>query len=306
MIQVEFTSDLSLLDYLELFQSTTTASSLLGISQSSCSRRYRAFSEQCGLAFDRVDSQYRAHANLDVLQSLRLASQRIRVRSQELRVVRGWQLGRQALPALEAMGHELPVRLMNSWRLLSLLEKRLIDVAVMSVFEFRHLLNQPSSRLHIKRYALSQEVMCIPMFCWDWQLLTSVDSDLLNRKDLNPDVLIQHPSPALELGASPLLMTALQRHGLGSHPVALKVYEEQQWEGFAAAKEHISYAAPWNRHAVTKSYGLESLHYATDITDCMAVVGHRDVLSEPSFEHMMKQLFAESKALFNGQVQWLT
>lgn len=101
-------------------------------------------------------------------------------------------------------------------------------------------------------------------------------------------------------------MTALQRHGLASHPVALKVYEEQQWEGFAAAKEHISYAAPWNRHAVSKSYGLESLHYATDITDCMALVGHRDVLNEPSFEPMLKQLFAELRALFNGQVQWLT
>ena len=68
--------DLDVLDYLELFQSTIYAAEALGISQSSCSRRYRSFSEQFDFGFDRVDGVYRPTRNFDMLAALRQAAQK--------------------------------------------------------------------------------------------------------------------------------------------------------------------------------------------------------------------------------------
>ena len=73
-------ADLDVLDHLELFNSTVKVAELLGISQSSCSRRYRCLSSDLELDFDRVDGAYQAGSNRDVLQLLRQASQCLRAR----------------------------------------------------------------------------------------------------------------------------------------------------------------------------------------------------------------------------------
>jgi hypothetical protein len=80
--------DLDVLDTLELFQSTIYGSEALGISQSSCSRRYRSFSQQFDFGFDRVDGVYRATRNFDILAALRQATQKRRVR-----MMTWWGLG---------------------------------------------------------------------------------------------------------------------------------------------------------------------------------------------------------------------
>ena len=58
MIEEALFDDLDVLDYLELLNSTVRASEALGMSQSSCSRRYRALSSNLDVEFDRVDGAY--------------------------------------------------------------------------------------------------------------------------------------------------------------------------------------------------------------------------------------------------------
>ena len=98
-----FVDDLDILDYLELLHSTTSVARELGISQSSCSRRYRALSQHFDLGFDRVDGRYAASRNGDVLASLRQAAQMRRVRVGQFRFGVGWQL----VNLFQADGHSL-------------------------------------------------------------------------------------------------------------------------------------------------------------------------------------------------------
>jgi hypothetical protein len=308
MVQEELISDLEILDYLELFNSTIESSKLLGISQSSCSRRYRSFSNRFGVGFDRIADRYKATSNHDVLASLRQAAQKLRARQGRPRISVGWQLGNLAIPALDDAGLVLPVRPMNSWRLLSLLEQRLIDIALMGLIEFQGLLEEPLPRLRTRRLPLSPTMLCIPIGLFDLRLLAHQTHPLQGRKELNPDLLAQFPSPALPLGMAPTLMAALQSHGLANQPCGLSDYDETQWEGFAADGVGLSYGAPHRLPSLSTRYGLEPLAYDLGIRDCIAVVGHRDVLADPGFPMIFKNAVSGLRSGMNGSssgIHWL-
>lgn len=309
MVHEELVSDLEVLDYLELFNSTVESAKILGISQSSCSRRYRSFSERFGIGFDRIADRYQATANFDVLNSLRQASQKIRVRQLHPRIVVGWQLGNLSLPALEQVGVMMPIRPMNSWRLLSMLEQRLVDVALMGLMEFGSLLSQPLSRLRSRLQTLSPSMLCVPIGMFDLKLLGHRNHPLQGRRDLNSEVLAQYPSPALPLGTAPVLMGALQNHGLATQQCGLSEYDEACWEGFARDGLGLSYAAPHQVPSVVNRYELQPLNYELGIQDCIGVVGHRDVLADPSFHHIFKHCLSSLRVSLNGNgsgIQWLS
>lgn len=283
MVPEEVVSNIEILDYLELFNSTVEAARLLGISQSSCSRRYRSFAERYGLEFDRLGDRYQATANFDVLGSLRQASQKLRVRQSRPRLSVGWQLGNVELPGLDQAGLVLPIRPMDSWRLLSLLEQRLIDVALMGLLEFQALLRQPLPRLRTRRMSLSPSMMCVPLVVFDLRLLAQNGHPLQGQKDLHADELSRFPSPSLPLGMSPTLIGSLQNHGLANQPCGLTDYDEERWEGFAGNGMGLSYSAPHLLPDLNNRYALRPLPYNLGIRECIGLVGHRDVLSDPSF-----------------------
>ena len=309
MVQEELVSDLEVLDYLELFNSTVESARMLGISQSSCSRRYRSFSERYGIGFDRIADRYQATANFDVLGSLRQASQKLRVRQGSPRISVGWQLGDLAIPGLNEAGHVLPIRPMNSWRLLSLLEQRLVDVAVMGLLEFQSLIGHPLARLRARRMPLSPTMLCVPMALFSLKLLAHRNHPLQGRHDLDADQLSQFPSPALPLGMAPILMGALQNHGLASQSCGLQEYDEAIWEGFAGDGVGLSYSGPHQLPSLNHRYELQPLNYELGIRECIGVVGHRDVLADPGFPAIFKHTVNSLSNAFNGNgsgVNWLS
>ncbi len=187
MLYEEAATDLEVLDFLELFNSTVESAKRLGISQSSCSRRYRSFSELLGIGFDRIRDQYRATTNLDVLSSLRQAAQKLRVRQLRPRITIGWLLGDLSLPGLDKVGQVLPIRPMNSWRLLSLLDQRLVDVSLMGLMEFQGLLRQPLAKLRSRVTPLSSSMLCVPIGLLEFKLLAHRDHPLQGKRNLNVD-----------------------------------------------------------------------------------------------------------------------
>lgn len=288
MLQEELVSDLEILDYLELFNSTVETAKRLGISQSSCSRRYRSFSKLFGIGFDRITNHYRATANFDVLTSLRQAAQKLRVRQQRPRITVGWQLGNLTLPGLAELGLLLPIRPMSSWRLLSLLEQRLVDVTLMGLMEFQSLLKQPLGRLRPRLIPLSPSMLCAPIGLFEFNLLAHRNHPLQGRRDLKADDLSQYPSPALPLGMAPALMEGLQNHGLASQQCGLVDYDEACWEGFASDGLGLSYGAHHQVPRLLSRYQIQPLSYQLGIQDCLGLVGHRDVLTDPCFANIFK------------------
>ena len=155
--------DLDVLDTLELFQSTIYAAEALGISQSSCSRRYRSFSEQFDFGFDRVDGVYRPTRNFDILAALRQAAQKRRVRQGSFRYGIGWQMeGLFNDQGQELAGDRLSVRTMDSWRVLSMLENRRIDYWIGGLLDYGSMLEQPLQRLRFERVQVTGAVMAVP------------------------------------------------------------------------------------------------------------------------------------------------
>lgn len=309
MVQEELVSDLEILDFLELFNSTVESAKVLGISQSSCSRRYRSFSERYCIGFDRIGDRYQASANFDVLSSLRQASQKLRVRQANPRISVGWQLGSLAIPALEETGMVLPIRPMNSWRLLSMLEQRLIDIGLMGLLEFQSLLGHALPRLRARRMSLSPTMLCIPMAIFPLKLIAGRDHALQGRNDLSPDDLNQYPSPALPLGMAPTLMGMLQNHGLANQACGLNDYNEANWEGFASNGVGLSYSAPHQLAGLESRYGVRSLNYDLGIQECIGIVGHRDVLTDARFPELFSKTMTSLRRALNGngaQCHWLS
>lgn len=309
MVQEDLISDLEVLDYLELFNSTVDCARLLGISQSSCSRRYRNFSERFGLEFDRIADRYQPTSNFDVLHGLRQASQKLRVRQGQPRHCLGWQLGELPLNVFESFGKVLPIRPMNSWRVLSMLEQRLVDVSIMGVMEFQGLLGHPLQRLRARRMQLSQTMMCLPIGRWELRVMAHHQHPLQGRNDITPEDLAQYPSPALPLGSAPLLMGALQSHGLASQTRGLSDYSEELWEGFAGDGIGLSYAAPNQIRNLGVKYQLRPLDYALGIQEYIGIVGHRDVLSDSSFPVLFKHYMNQLQLVlgpYSSSIHWLS
>lgn len=308
MIREETISDLDILDHLEIFNSTVECARILGISQSSCSRRYRALSNQLGLDFDRDENHYSARHNLDVLSGIRQASQRIRARSQQPRICLGWELGDVSSIKLPTKSRLVDYRPMSSWKLLSMLDQRLIDVAVMGLIELKSLLKQPLERLRLARIPISQTIMAIPMCRWQYKLLAREDHALQTRNGITAEELRQYPSPALPLGAAPNMMAALQANGLATQQILLRTHSSEEWEGFARDGQGLSYAAPHLLSDLYLKWKLKPIAYSLDIEECLAVVGHRDVLAEPGFTECAQKLIRAIKTSIKspgGDQHWI-
>ena len=300
--------DLDVLDYLELFQSTIYAAEALGISQSSCSRRYRSFSEQFDFGFDRVDGVYRPTRNFDILAALRQAAQKRRVRQGSFRYGIGWQMeGLIDDQGQELAGDRLSVRTMDSWRVLSMLENRLIDYWIGGLLDYGSLLEQPLQRLRFERVQVTGAVMAVPLCRFDLHLVSHQTHPLKAQKTINADQLALYPSPALDVGMAPSLMGQLQERSLATAPSGLRDHDWTRWQAAAADGIALSYSPPHDL-ARLKADGIETLPYDLGITDVGAVLGHRDAIEDGCFHTHLKamvELFRNSAAAAHPGLRWL-
>lgn len=297
--------DLDILDHLQLFNSTVKTSEALGLSQSSCSRRYRALSSLIDVDFDRVDGTYQARSNLDVLASLREAAQKLRVRRNQFRSCAAWAYAPLDFPQT---WRDLPVLSMSTSYLLSLLDGRLLDLWIGGLIECQPLLQAPLQLLTGPRQMLGQNLQCLPLFRWNLVLVARRDHPLANQSRLTPDDLAAYPSPALPLGTSPLLINALQGHGLATTPYGGSDHELERWDAAARDGRTLSYAPPHRLAELERRWDLVRLPYELGITDVAAVIGHRDVLEDPAFGAAFKRLttvLRDSPLGRCNEIQWL-
>jgi DNA-binding transcriptional LysR family regulator len=298
-------ADLELLDHLELLGSTVKVADMLGFSQSSCSRRYRLISDHLDLGFDRGDDGYSARRNFDVLSSLREAAQKLRVRRLQLRFAQAWHNFKFLLPEDWRF---LSVDSMSTAHLLSLLDARLIDLWMGGLYECQPLIATPLGLLQANPLNLGQTLKAMPLFRWKLVLLARRDHPLHGGVAITPDDLAAFPSPALPMGVAPLLNRALQRHGLASSPYGSSHYDPQRWDQAAADGLSLSYAPAFRLHELEMEHGLFPLPYELSIDEVTALVGHRDVISDPcfakAFQALREALLQSPLALCPG-ITWL-
>lgn len=122
---------LPIVDLLEITPSTSAVAQWSRCDQSSVSRIYRHVSGHLNLDFRKRGGHYRAHRNEAVLQALRQAAQLLRL-SQGLEALR-WlgHPGNMAALAQVGQGQLLPPDELGKQHVLALLERRVIDLAVM-------------------------------------------------------------------------------------------------------------------------------------------------------------------------------
>ncbi len=302
-------ADLDVLDHLELFNSTVKVAELLGISQSSCSRRYRCLSSDLELDFDRVDGAYQAGSNRDVLQLLRQASQCLRARRGQHRYCIGMPFAELLSNPGPELTAPLPLCLTDSWRMLSLLDGRMVDLWLGGLLEFSGLLPEPLRHVRQESVEISANVRAIPLCRWRLQLVAHRDHPLVGRSGLQPSDLAAHPSPALPLGAVPQLMRKLQSHGLANQVVNLPVHHIEDWEACSRDGRSLSYAPPHLLPWLASRYQLVPLQYDLGIEEVGALIGHRDVLADASFPATLKRLLAGLKSsdlAGHAGLEWLS
>lgn len=298
-------ADLELLDHLELLGSTVKVADVLGLSQSSCSRRYRFISDHLDLGFDRGDDGYSARRNFDVLSILREAAQKLRVRRRQLRFAQAWHNCALRLPQGWRF---LSVDSMSTAQLLSLLDGRLIDLWMGGLYECQPLIATPLDLLQANLLDLGQTLKAMPLFRWKLVVLARKDHPLHGGVEITPDDLAAFPSPALPMGVAPLLNRALQRHGLATSSYGSSHYEPQRWDLAAADGHSLSYAPAFRLHELELDHGLLPLPYELCIDEVTALVGHRDVISDPCFAkafQVWKEVLLQSPLGRCPGVSWL-
>lgn len=293
MFDEERFADLDVLDCLEMFGSASKTASLLGLSQSSCSRRYRSLSSFLDLGFDRVAGRYASRRNHDVLAALRQVAQKLRTRRQLLRFATGWQFPDQSC---STTWRRFSVPSMSCSEVLNLLDNRLLDVWFGGLYECQNLIGESIHHLDAQRLALGQQIMALPLLRTRLMLLAHRNHPLVGRRNLTPDDLVLFPSPALPMGAAPLLNSHLHEHGLATSPYGSTDYDPGRWEAVASDGHTLVYAPEHRLQELESQFQLVPLCYELGLADVGAVVGHRDVLMDPSFKVGMQQLQLHLKA----------
>lgn len=298
-------ADLDVLDHIQIFGSTVKVAEQLGLSQSSCSRRYRLLSDQLDLGFDRGDDGYMPRRNFDVLSALREAAQKLRVRRAVLRCSKGWQCPGLDLP----LGcKQLQISSMSTGQALSLLDDRLVDVWFGGLLECQPLIPAALEVLQANRLALGQTLLAIPLLSWEYVLVSHRNHPLQRCSNITPDDLALYPSPALPMGVSPLFTKALQQHGLSSCPYGGADYDAHRWEDVATDGHSLTVVPPHRLAELESKLGVVPLPYQLDVKEVMAFIGHRDVIADPSFLRsfqLLKGVLRTSPIGRCSAVQWL-
>jgi hypothetical protein len=298
-------ANLDVLDHLQLYGSTLKAADQLGLSQSSCSRRYRSLSELFDLSVDRGDGGYLPRQNTDVLADLRQVSQKLRVRRSVLRGSLAWQAKDLTFPSGFRL---LDLPTMATGQALSLLEGRLVDVWFGGLLECKPLIGASLDVLQANRLPLGKTLLALPLLRWEYVLVSHRDHPLQRRSSLTPDDLAQHPSLALPMGVAPLFTSALQEHGLASCAYGGSEYDPSRWEGIASDRHSLAVVPPHRLAELESRLGLVPVRYALGLQDVMAVVGHRDVIADPCFVkafHSLRDALRQSPIGRCSQVRWL-
>lgn len=301
-------SDLDIVDFLQIFGSTTICSNHLGVSQSSCSRRYRQFSTEFNLGIMRVNGNYRASNNGDILDSLRQTSQKLRLQRGQFRYVLAWPCGdlgndfQHHFPSASP----IPIAPMGCHELLSLLDQRLVDLVVCGLMELQSLLPQPLHQLDGERLILSSDVHALPLCRWELRLMAHQQHPLVKRGRLQPRDLLAYPSPSLALGTAPKLMQQLSLLGLGTSSSRLAHHSLEHWEAAAADGHSLSYAAPHQLERLALEFGIIPLPYPLGIHETLALVAQAEMLqaANPILQILRDALRRHPQAQCDG-IDWL-
>ena len=297
--------NLDVLDHLQLYGSTVKVAELMGLSQSSCSRRYRALSALFDLGVDRSDGGYEPRHNIDVLADMRQVAQKLRVRRSSLRCSLAWQARDLALPP-QFRWLDLPS--MATGQALSLLEARLVDVWLGGLHECQPLIPASLEVLQANRLPLGQNLLALPLLRWEYVLVSHRNHPLQRLSSITPDDLAQYPSPALPMGVAPLFSRALQVHGLASCSYGGSDYNPCRWEDIAADAHSLTVVPPHRLPDLDLRLGLVPVPYPLGIQDVIAVVGHRDAIADPSFVkafHALRDALRQSPIGRCSHVRWL-
>ena len=304
MIEVQTFSDLDVVDYLEIFNSTVEVSNLLGISQSSCSRRYRALSECLDIGFERCDTGYCATLNLDVLFLLRKAAQQLRTRRNQFRYSQSWQIEDYVIPN---QWHRLLIMSMDSSVYMNLLSNRLLDVCCVGLMEYEHLIDIKASDYYSKPVIIGDHFLAYPLMELNYVLIAHRNHPLARVSAIEIDDLKKYPLAGLEFGAAPTFMAQINKHGLGSSPYGKSKFDMLRWEAFSKDCFSLSYAPSHLLKYLQDKYNLIPLNYNLNITEVIAIVGCHDVMMCPSFLNAYVEFTANlknSEFYQNSTVKW--
>ena len=298
-------ADLDVLDHLQLFGSTLRVSQLMGLSQSSCSRRFRALNELFELSIDRSEGGFEPRQNIDVLADMREVAQKLRVRRSVLRCSLGWQVQDLVLPSEFRV---LELESMATSQALSLLERRLVDVWVGGLHECQPLISTSLEVLQSNRLALGQSLLALPILRWEYVLVSHRTHPLQGLTSITADELAKYQSLILPMGVAPIFAGSLQERGLESHPIGGSNYTPGDWEGINFDSHTLMVVPPYRLPEFEKQHGLVPLRYPLGIHEVMAVVGHRDVIADACFVkafHALREALRQSPIGRCTHTSWL-
>ena len=298
-------ADLDVLDHLQLFGSTLRVSKLMGLSQSSCSRRFRALNELFDLSIDRSEGGFEPRQNTDVLAEMREVAQKLRVRRSVLRCSLGWQVQDLALPSEFRV---LYLESMATSKALSLLEGRLVDVWVGGLHECQSLISASLEVLQSKRLALGQSLLALPMLRWEYVLVSHRTHPLQGLTSITADDLAKYQSLILPIGVPPIFTHSLQERGLESNPIGGSNNSPGDWEGITFDSHTLMVVPPHRLPELEKQHGLVPVRYPLGINEVMAVVGHRDVIADACFVkafHALRDALRQSPIGSCSHTSWL-
>jgi hypothetical protein len=285
---------LPVLDLLEIAPSTSQVAAWLNCDQSSVSRLYRHTSDTLGLQFHKCNGTYQAQRNRDVLQSLRQASQLLRLQGGELRWV-GNAWNSEALGAAIAPA-PLPRRWLGEQRTLELLHHHVIDLAVISGLDVL-----PPGWEDSRFPFHFGDWVAIGLVRYPIELASHPDHPLQQQAVIDAADLTAYPTPPRAAEQFPVLSGCLAQLGLrrpkAARPPSAPAPHTTSWEASTADCCHLVPTNPLNRQLLAPQLLLEPLPFDTGIHDIDLVLLRREHQDHPA----MQRLIGAIRSAYQGQ-----
>ena len=271
------TEGIPVLDFLEILPSTGKVGEYLSLDQSSVSRIYRQVSEMLGLEIVKNNGRYSSTKNLEILNSLRGASQALRLYKKDfpIRVL----LKPLSLSAPQEMGktiHLIDYSFGLNWGM-QLLKEKIIDIYIADGFE---VLPEDWNDLQITRFAIG-DLVGGTLLSNSIQLATHPDHPLQSHEKLSGREFWSYPSVAVSNNLFPRLSKALISNGLWQDHCEMKKYSAKNWEGKTRDRKHIAYVNSFTIKQLQESIKLQTLNYDLNLKSCEVALIHRDNLENP-------------------------
>jgi hypothetical protein len=192
-------------------------------------------------------------------------------------------------------------------KVLSTLQGRLFDLWFGGLLECQPLVSVPQKISRGNCLAVGKTLLAVPINSWEYTLVSHRSHPLQRLTSISPDDLAQYSLPALPFDVASQLNHPFDKHSFANCSYGDSFFNSRHWEEIATDRQSLAVVPPYRLPELESRLGLLPVRYSLGIQQTMALVGHRDVITESCFVktlEILSEIIYKSAMGHCSEVRW--